>query len=59
MKNKTKKIIAWTLILVPALAFLIYGIMTIGQGKLFYGLLTILLTIAWIIGDAMLALSKK
>lgn len=59
MKSKTKKIITWLLIGVPSLAFLIYGIMNIVQGKLFWGILAVVLTLIWIAGDAMLAMSKR
>jgi len=59
MKSKTKKIITWLLIGIPALLFMIYGIMSLVQGKLFYGILTIVLTLIWLIGDGMLAMSKR
>ena len=59
MKAKTKKIITWLLIGIPALMFLIYGVMTWVQGKIIYGALTVALTLIWIVGDGMLAMSKR
>jgi len=59
MKSKVKKVITWMMIGIPALLFMIYGIMSLVQGKLFYGILTILLTLIWLIGDGMLAWRKK